>query len=297
MSKTAKPRPVQPCADCALRRTPLLAHVSDEQWRLFLASRTRHAYRRDNILFYDQNRPLGVFFLCSGRVKILRSDCGRRQQIVRMIEGPGFVGLRGLAANDVYKGTAMVMEPSVLCMAGAEHFWRLVRDSPKALLALARRLANELGEAEDLAEDLALRSIRERLAGYLLRRWARRPAKPAPRLVLLPESRVEIAERLGTTPEAVCRGLAEFRKRRWIELADKRLTVLDEARLAAVSRFSRRTEGSAELIRCPEALEPRRTSAPSRGTGPTARSTPTSPASSRPCTRRASPSAPPASPP
>lgn len=224
------------CMRCPMRANPLLAHIDDAEWKLFLADRTRHVYQRNNILFYDHNRPLGLYFLCRGRVNILRSDCGKRQQIVRPAHAPDFVGLRALVAGGVYKGTAVVAEDSVLCLVRAARFWRMLRKSPEAALLLAQRFAAELGEAEDKITDLALHSIRERLAKYLLTRWARRPKGQT--CAPLTESRVEIAESLGTTPEAVCRGLAEFRRGELIALEGPRLTVLNAARLQAVAHVN-----------------------------------------------------------
>lgn len=48
----------------------------------------------------------------------------------------------------------------------------------------------------------------------------------------------ELGELLGTSPEAVCRGLAEFRKKGWISLEGRRLRILDEKRLRAVARVA-----------------------------------------------------------
>lgn len=219
------------CANCPFRASSLFGPLPDEEWRRFLALRIRHDHQRDNILFYDGNPPTGLFFLCRGRVKIVRSNCGNRQQIVRILSAPDFVGLRALLASAPYAGQAVVMQDSRLCLVPAAAFWRFVRGSPHAALALARRLAGQLGEAETMLTSLSLRKVRERVAAALLEHWARRAAQWA----MMPESRHELAETLGTSVQAVCRAFAEFQSRGWVDVQGRRLRVRDEARLRAIA--------------------------------------------------------------
>lgn len=224
------------CEACAFRNGSFFPGLKDEHWRRLLSLRTRRNYGRNNILFYEKNPPLGLFLLCRGRVKIVRSDCGSRQQIVRFISAPDLVGVRSLVAGEPYKATAVVMEDSVLCLIPAGAFWRFVRASPAASLALARRLAQQLGAAEETMTDIALHRLRERLAKYLIRQWARRQAGQS--WVVIKESRYEIADSLGSSLEAICRALADFRQRGWIELQGQRLRILNESRLQAVAHMS-----------------------------------------------------------
>ncbi|MDO8805959.1 MAG: helix-turn-helix domain-containing protein [Elusimicrobiota bacterium] len=51
-----------------------------------------------------------------------------------------------------------------------------------------------------------------------------------------PESRGDLAKILGTSPEVLCRLLAEFRKKGWIAVAGRAVTVKDKPRLEQFSR-------------------------------------------------------------
>lgn len=227
------------CATCPLRRDALLRHLDATGWKTFLAARTARFYRRNNVLFYEGNRPLGVFFLCAGRIKLVCGDCGRRQQIVRIMRAPDVVGLRSLIADEPYAATGVVMEDSRICQVEARRFLDFLRGSPDGALALARRFARDLGDAEALAAELSMHTVRERLAKFLLETWLHSRDGGRADRVLLNECRSEMAEILGTSLEAVCRGLAEFRAKGWIELDGQRLRVLEESRLRAAMRDSR----------------------------------------------------------
>jgi hypothetical protein len=103
---------------------------------------------------------------------------------------------------------------------------------------LARQLAAKLGEAEGHVADLALRTIRERLAKHLA--LAARAGKGDGVTFELCESRQELAEMLGTSPEVVSRTLAELSGRKLIEIDGRRIRVLDEGRLRSVARLPSR---------------------------------------------------------
>lgn len=200
--------------------------------------RTVRDYSRGNILFYEGNSPFGMYFLCRGRVKIVKSDLRHRSHIARVVEAPDLIGDRAFIAGQPYVGTGEVMEDSRVCFLRAQDFDKLFLDEPGVWRALARRFARELGQAEDKARDLALKSIRARLAKDLLERLAAQtPAKRAAAAVILKESRQELAEILGTTPEAVCRSLAEFRGKGLIAVSGRSVRILNEERLRQVAEI------------------------------------------------------------
>lgn len=226
------------CGVCSLRTLPVLRGVAKGTWSQFLRLRTSRLYSRGNILFYEGNQPLGMYFLCRGRVKIVKSDFGQRSHISRVVEAPDLLGDRSFIAGQPYVGTGEVMEESRVCFLGASHFDRLFLGEPGVRLDLARRFARELGQAEEKARDLALKTIRARLAKLLLERLAAQTASKGHAVALsLKESRLELAEIIGTSPEAVCRSLAEFRSKGLIAAQGRSVRILDERRLRQVAEL------------------------------------------------------------
>ncbi|MDE2491207.1 MAG: Crp/Fnr family transcriptional regulator [Elusimicrobia bacterium] len=190
-------------------------------------------YARGNVLFYQGNEPFALFFLCSGRVKIVRADREGRRQIVRIIRAPDFIGERSLIARQPYSATAEVMEEADICVIDSAKFFRFWSDQPEFARFLAQRLAITLGDVQGLATDLALRTIRERLAKLIVRQSE---VPPQSETVILPtESRQELAELLGTSPEVVCRTLKELSSSRLISVSGRRVRILDGARLRAAA--------------------------------------------------------------
>jgi CRP/FNR family transcriptional regulator len=86
-----------------------------------------------------------------------------------------------------------------------------------------------------LIEDLTLRDVTARLAGWL-RDEARRAGDVD---IVLAATREEIAARLGTVRELVSRSLSVLRACRLIDVRGSRVRIVDAAGLAAAARGRR----------------------------------------------------------
>lgn len=215
-----------------MRLLPVLRGASQGQWDRLLRLRSTRLYSKGRILFHEGDRPMGMFFLCSGRVKIIRTDSQQHRHISRIVEAPDLLGDRAFIAGQPYQGTGEVMEKARACFLKAEHCAAVFFREPAVARELARRFARELAQAEEKTRDLALRSIRERLAKHLLQRLDAEGAA----LLSLTESRRELAELLGACPEAVSRALAEFRAKSLIAFHGRWVRVLDQKRLRQVAK-------------------------------------------------------------
>ena len=227
------------CQSCPVRKLPTFSYLSDEEWQEFQRLRTTNNYRRGSAIFYEGNRPLGLYFICRGRVKLVKDDLRGRGQIVRIVEAPDFLGDRAFFAEQLYACTSEVMEDARICFLEKRHVWTLFSHQPSALLLLVKRFASELGRAEEYMHCLAVCTIRARLATHLLRAWRRlADSSQGGNEFTLGESRSELAEVLGTTPEAVSRALNEFCSKGWMEIEGRHVRILDSARLRQAACLS-----------------------------------------------------------
>ncbi len=191
-----------------------------------------HAYRPGNILFYQGNPPLGLHFISNGRVKLIKEDRAGRRQIVRIVQGPDLLGDRAFFAERPYACTGEAMEESSISFLQPRHFWEFFGRNPDTLRLLAQRFAQELGRAEDYMHCIAVCTVSARMANRLLK-FSKHPGRtrlPQDEFVL-GETRTELAQVLGTTPEAVSRSLAKLCSKGLIAVSGRRVRVLNEDRL------------------------------------------------------------------
>jgi CRP/FNR family cyclic AMP-dependent transcriptional regulator len=101
----------------------------------------------------------------------------------------------------------------------------LIRLHPGLAFAALREMADQLRVLVSLVEDLAFRSVRERLARYLLIEAAEGAAEL---------TQQELAERAGTVREIAGRALRRMAEEKLVRLERGRVIVLDPAGLARV---------------------------------------------------------------
>src|SRR5207244_2818419 len=152
-------------------------------------------------VFQEGSPCTGLYVITSGCVNVFKSSADGREQVLHT-EQLGALGEGPLLDGDPYPVSAAAVEPSALLFLPRESFLVWCRKRPEVAIGIAHVLARRVRRFADLAEDLALREVRERLAGYLSRRAEAdgRPVRGGIEVVLT-ETNQEIADQIGTVRE------------------------------------------------------------------------------------------------
>jgi CRP-like cAMP-binding protein len=126
----------------------------------------------------------------------------------------------------VNHATAQAVDTAVLYAIPKEDLLRLVTTSPDLALALLRDFADRLDHLTDLVEDLSLRTVRGRLARFLLQ-------QAETGTVTRHWTQAEMAARLGTVREMIGRTLRSFADAGLIRFDRQRIELLDREGLEA----------------------------------------------------------------
>ncbi|HEX9438149.1 MAG TPA: Crp/Fnr family transcriptional regulator, partial [Roseiflexaceae bacterium] len=121
--------------------------------------------------------------------------------------------------------TARAMSPIQCLLLPRTALMKLLTRHPDLALALLRELAGQLRELVVLVEDLAFRSVRERLARQLLREASAGAAEL---------THQELAERTGTVREIAGRALRQLAQEGLVRLERGRVIVLDRDGVARI---------------------------------------------------------------
>ncbi len=180
-------------------------------------------YKRDQVIFYSDNDPLGLFFIQSGLVKLEKTSEDGSAHTLRLM-GPGAIlGYRSLFANEPYHATAIAVDQVELCFVPKSEILLIFQNHPEVALRLLNHLAKDLRLAEERWIHQMDKDASERVAEALLflqdhfhsQTWTRR----------------EIAEWAGTTPETVMRTLAQFEKEALIDQSGRQITIINKSLL------------------------------------------------------------------
>lgn len=208
-----------------LRDIPFFAALDDRTLTDIARQVQRCTYRPGDHIMFEGEQPPGLFFVRRGRVRLSRTAADGREQVLAMI-GPG----ENFNAVPLFDGrpnpaTARAISPVHCLLLPRDALLALLRKHPDLALAALREMAGQLRDLVVLVEDLAFRSVRERLARQLLHEAGEGTAELTYQ---------ELAERTGTVREMAGRALRQLAQEGLVRLERGRVIVLDREGLARV---------------------------------------------------------------
>ncbi len=219
---------VHPPAMESLRQIALFAGLTNATLDQVAAVAVRHTYAPGEIILLAGEPCSMAGFIVQGEVRIYRLVAsGREQVLARLGPGAAFNTVPPFRPEGRNPANVQALTETTLYSLPGAALRDLVRRCPDLALVLLEDFAARLEQFTDLVEDLALRSVRGRLARFLLEQAAVADAI-TPRW-----TQDEIAARLGTVRDVVGRTLRAFCDAGLIRLERQRIILLDRAGLEA----------------------------------------------------------------
>lgn len=175
-----------------------------------------------------------VYWLKSGRVKVSRvSDDGRELTFRHFFSGDMF-GEDCMLEGGRRENCAQALEPTELIGLDGEYFRALLSREIDLTLAVARANCQRVSEVEFILSETVFRSVRGRVAAGLLRLY--RQGSEGDKTIRVTHQ--EMANLVGSTRETTTSVLHGLKKAGLLEIANRRVTVLDPEALAQLARQS-----------------------------------------------------------
>jgi CRP/FNR family transcriptional regulator, cyclic AMP receptor protein len=194
--------------------------------------------QRGRIFYTPKERSEALFMLKKGRVRIYRVGPDGRELTLSVV-GPGTVfGEMSLTAQRLENAYAEAMEPSVICAMKRHDLERLVMEKPQVGLKVMSVLSERLSRTEDRMEDIALKEVPARLAGFILqliesegvvtREGYKVPTHYTHR---------QLATMIGSKRETVTKAFTLLQQAGTVELKRRRIHVKDLEALKRAARY------------------------------------------------------------
>lgn len=200
-----------------LDAVPLFADM-DQHVRERFASRCRHARCEANELVIDyDDASTDVYFLLSGRVRVLYRTPTGKESILAELEGGQFFG--ELAAIDGQPRSANItaLQRAEMLVMPAEVFREMVKSDPEIGYRLLARLSRHVRDLNTRLAEYSFLQARHRLYSELLRLSRPRPGHGEERSISPPPLQHDLAARIGSRREVVSRELSALKRQGLIE--------------------------------------------------------------------------------
>lgn len=217
-----------------LSEVPLLSVLEDEH-RAELARQMRpRRFRQGQPVFLQGDPGDEMYLVLEGRIRISCESSSGREVTLAILRSGGFFGDMALLDGMARSASAYAETPCEAVLLHRNDFYAFLDRSPASSRRLLAFLSQRLREANDKIQDLALLTVRQRLAAVLAD-LAVRDGEQTEEGILLGKTvnHRTLAGMLGTSRETVSRMAAELREKNLIEQRGRRVLIIDVEGLKA----------------------------------------------------------------
>jgi CRP-like cAMP-binding protein len=197
---------------CLIKENTFFSDLTDRQIDAFKEHIKGSIHKKRNVIYMEGDKCTGLYIIRLGRVKLVRTSPAGREQIIRILEPGGLLGL--------------------------ETFYdkKILSKEPKVAVKIMAALSRELDLAHEAIGNLGLMSAREKLAHLIYSLSNEYGVKEDGVVKLhLGLSRLEISELLGITQETSIRLLKNFKDEGLLDIERKELVIKSMDELKRIS--------------------------------------------------------------
>lgn len=210
--------------------------LSSEQRKTLEISSNHKVLKKGEIIFEEDNEPVGLIYLLSGSAKVFKVGTGEREQIVRLVKPLSFVGYKALFAEKSHTTNASALEESEIIIYNKNELNRIIDSNPAFAKGIIKALANELAFNYNRIINLTQKHIRGRLAETLLLFRDLYGFEADGKTLKARYTRDNIAHFSNMTTSNAIRTLKKFSDEKLIQAEGKRIILLNISKLENISK-------------------------------------------------------------
>lgn len=209
------------CSVCVNTNCFIKKHLHLEKIQEFALQKTNYSCKKGQQFMIEGAPIQGLYFIYSGKAKVLKTGIYGREQIVRLTKEGDTIGFRGFGTSNRYLVAAAALEDIVLCNFSNDIMHSILKTTPEFTYDLMLFYAEELNKSENNVKKIAQMNVRERVIDSLL--YLHKKFGQPSGTIDIELSRRDIANFTGTTEEQVIRVLSSLKKDLLIKTIGKKI--------------------------------------------------------------------------
>ncbi len=210
----------------------IFAGMPENMMRELKKIAVEQAFEKGEMIFYEGDESFGLYVVLSGLIKIYKLSADGREQIFQFIKPSETFGEVVVFSGKAVPAHAEAVQRSRVLLFPRRDFLEMIRANPDLALTMLAILSERLRRFTVQVENLSLKEVPSRLAGYFLY-LSREEAKGE--VIELDISKGQLASLLGTIPETFSRILRRMAEQGVIEVRGHQIRLLDIPKLIALS--------------------------------------------------------------
>lgn len=192
-------------------------------------NRPTRTFRKKDFIFMEGQTPSDLYFIISGEVKTYKVNYDGKELITGIHQKGSFIGYVPLLEETLHTESAEVLEEAEVSIIPKNDFLTLIYSSKDIARKFIKMLTNNLMEAENRLLDLAYQSVRQRVAGALLKINSQHQESNQKKVITI--TRKDISNMIGTATESLNRTLADFKDEGLIEILGEGIRIINLQKL------------------------------------------------------------------
>src|SRR5258707_345181 len=194
--------------------------------------RKSRIYRKKEFVFVEGEQPKYVYFVDKGLVKTFKATSEGKELITGLHGSGDFFGFVSLLEDKPSNESAIILKESNIYTIPQQDFQTLIYGNKEVARKFISMLASNLYEAENKLIELAYLPVRQRVAALLLKLNSQAESSNGDKFITV--ARKDLSGMVGTTTESLNRTLVDFKNEGLIEIYDKGLKIIQQAKLEKV---------------------------------------------------------------
>jgi len=214
------------CEVCKSRSSSPFGVLCGERLSQVSENKSCTLYKKGQVLFHEGTRPLGVFCVNKGKIKVYKIGFDGKEQIINIVGEGTLLGYKAMLAEESYTVSAETLEDCTICFLSKPNFLQALSESSDLNHQIMKQVCHELGVMTENLTDQAQRTVRERLAITLLKlrdTYGMDYSDNGPVEINL--TREDLANIVGTATETLIRLLQEFKQDNLISTKGRKIKI------------------------------------------------------------------------
>lgn len=213
----------------------LLQGLSSEDLQRIVPLLRRKKLKKGDFLFFEGEPCLRIFFMQTGQAAVYRTNANARLQILHLLEPGDACACHSGCKSQNCSANAKAMSDCTVWYFSRNDFARIVKTLPGVSQALNDLLSERLQKYVALIDAVSLKSVRQRLAGFILDLRRQSICSGGDGLTLsLTFTREEIAQKIGAARESVARQIHNLRRENVLSLATGKIFIHNVSKLEQI---------------------------------------------------------------
>ena len=220
----------------AIKKSALFGGLSDAYLSDLQKIVIKKAYQKGESIFMEGDDADGFYLIESGSVKIYKLSSDGKEKILHILNSGEPFGEVAMFTETNFPANADAIKKSTLLFIPKNKFIGLISAAPELALNMMAILSKRLKQFALQIEELSLKDVPGRLAGYLLVVYEETHFQTTINLNI---TKGQLASLLGTIPETLSRIMAKMGSLNLIDVQGKEIELRDLEGLRALSSTGR----------------------------------------------------------